>query len=206
MTGFFVVIDGPSGIGKTTVVQLLARRLADSGHCIVVTREPSPGPIGALARSGTQQFRGVALACLVTADRYHHIETEIRPALAAGNIVICDRYLPSSLVLQHLDGVPDELIWKLNAEIERPDLTILLDGDPSSSQGRAANRGTYSRFHGGLPGEAERYRALVDILNAANHPARSYDIGEQGADDIAEALHNIVNVWHSLNYARTDAD
>jgi dTMP kinase len=194
-----------SGVGKTTVTQLLAARLADSGHPVVVTREPSTSPLGVLARAGTLQFHGMALACLIAADRYQHLNTEVRPALAAGKTVICDRYLPSSLVLQHLDGIPEQTIWNLNAEIERPDLTILLDGDPERSLARARQRGTYSRFHGGLPGEAEQYRALVAVLNAADYPARSYDIGEQSADDVAEALHHIVSAWRSTNYADADA-
>lgn len=103
-----------------------------------------------MARDGTHAFHGLTLACLVAADRYHHLATEIRPALAAGYMVICDRYLPSSLVLQRLDGVPTECVWSLHVHADRPDLTVILAGDPQLCQRRAARRGTYSRFHHGI--------------------------------------------------------
>lgn len=67
-----------------------------------------------------------ARACLVAADRYHCLATEIRSALAAGKIVLCDRYVASSYVLQHLDGVPIEFIEALNADANRPDLAVIL--------------------------------------------------------------------------------
>jgi dTMP kinase len=73
------------------------------------TSEPSHGPLGTLARHGTDTYSGYVLACLVAADRYHHLATDIRPNLAAGRIVVCDRYVPSSYVLQLMDGVPIEL-------------------------------------------------------------------------------------------------
>jgi dTMP kinase len=148
--------------------------------------------MGTLARTSTHRVKGLALACLVAADRYHHLDVKIRPALARGYTVICDRYLPSSLVLQHLDGVPDTTTWSLNAYIEQPDLTILLDGDSDQCQERARQRGTYSRFHDGLTGESQRYRQLVPLLNAAGHPTITYDIGNQSPDDIAGALTQIV--------------
>ena len=100
----------------------------------------------------------------------------------------------------------EELIWQLSAQIDRPDLTILLDGDPHLSRVRATQRGTHSRFHGELSDEAERYRALVTILNHANYPTRRYDIGEQEADEVAAALHNIFDSWHRLSYAGAEAD
>jgi dTMP kinase len=102
--GRFIVVDGPSGVGKSTVTTLLAQRLSAAGHDVLTTGEPSNGPIGELARGGTNDYRGLALACLVAADRYHHLAVQVHPALAAGRVVVCDRYVPSSLVLQHLDG------------------------------------------------------------------------------------------------------
>lgn len=65
-----------------------------------VTAEPSGGPIGLLCRELTEIVTGHALACLYAADRYHHIETEIRPYMEKGRTVISDRYIPSGLVMQ----------------------------------------------------------------------------------------------------------
>ena len=112
--GFFVAIDGPSGIGKSTITGLLAGQLMARGCSVLATKEPTATPLGSLARFGTDDYHGLTLACLVAADRYQHLEEEIRPAMQAGQIVLCDRYFASSLVLQRLDGVPPEFVWQLN--------------------------------------------------------------------------------------------
>lgn len=110
--GFFVAIEGPSGIGKSTLTGLLADRLTAHGCSVTATKEPTASPLGSLARFGTDDYHGLTLACRVAADRYQHLEHEIRPALQAGRLVICDRYLASSLVLQRLDGVPLDFVWQ----------------------------------------------------------------------------------------------
>jgi hypothetical protein len=102
--GLFISIDGPGGSGKSTVAALVTARLARHGRMVRQTREPSPTPLGQLIRAGTDEYAGMALACLVAGDRHHHLAAEIRPALAAAQIIICDRYLPASLVLQRMDG------------------------------------------------------------------------------------------------------
>ena len=104
-TGLFVSIDGPGGVGKSTLAATAARELTARGLQIHLTREPSPTPLGEIIRSGTGIYRGMALACLVAGDRHHHLSSEIRPHRDAGEIVLCDRYLPSSLVLQRIDGI-----------------------------------------------------------------------------------------------------
>src|SRR5580658_2228278 len=93
--GMFVSVDGPSGAGKSTIVRHLAQLLVASGEEVHVTAEPSSGPIGSLCRELTETVSGYALACLYAADRYHHVEREIRPHTDAGRTVISDRYVPS---------------------------------------------------------------------------------------------------------------
>lgn len=102
--GVFITVDGPSGVGKSTVARSLERFLAGRGRTVTCTTEPSGAAIGRLARFGTHEFHGRALSCLVAADRYHHVDTVVAPALERGEVVVCDRYLPSSLVLDQLDG------------------------------------------------------------------------------------------------------
>lgn len=77
-TGCFVVIEGPSGIGKSTVVAMLRDELTNRGFPVLATKEPSDSALGKLARQGTDEYRGVVLACLVAADRYYHVERDIR--------------------------------------------------------------------------------------------------------------------------------
>src|SRR2546421_1503235 len=96
--GLFCTLDGPSGIGKTTVCSLLRDKLEARGLDVILTATPSSSEIGQVARRGTHEFRGPALTCLVAADRYHHERVIVRPAIAKGAIVICDRYVPTSLV------------------------------------------------------------------------------------------------------------
>ena len=91
MTGLLVTLDGPGGTGKTTATAAAAAVLRRRGRPVHATGEPSAGPVGTLARSLVNQVTGHALACLVAADRYHHLATDIRPGLAAGHIVVCDR-------------------------------------------------------------------------------------------------------------------
>src|SRR5882757_5264081 len=113
--GLFVTIDGPSGVGKTTTITHLAQLLKADNDIVHLTVEPSRGPIGRLAYELTDTVTGPALACLYAADRYHHLETEIRPLLGAGHLVLCDRYVPSALVMQRLDGLELEYLWNLNS-------------------------------------------------------------------------------------------
>lgn len=144
--GIFVTLDGPGGSGKTTTTQHLHRYLTDRGYTVHATTEPSHGQLGKIARYGTDTYTGHALACLVAADRYHHLTAEIRSHLAAGRIVLCDRYVASSYVLQRMDGVPVEFIEALNSATDIPDLAVILTGDPAVTAGRIGRRGAHRRF------------------------------------------------------------
>jgi hypothetical protein len=108
---------------STTTAALVSQRLAAAGLQVRATGEPSRTPLGEMIRASTDLYRGMALACLVAGDRHHHLATEIRPQRRAGAIVICDRYLPSGLVLQRMDGVGWDTIWQLNAGAETPGLS-----------------------------------------------------------------------------------
>lgn len=189
----FVVIEGPSGVGKTTVTRLLDQLLTERGLPVVATKEPSDAGIGHLARHGTNDYDGLVLACLVTADRYHHLTHEIRPALNAGSIVLCDRYVPTSLVLQRLDGVEPAFLAHLNQYADVPDLTIFLTGDPARSEERARQRGTYSRFHDeSSQVEAALYRTVADELVAAGWPVIQHEVADTSADQVATALQAVI--------------
>ncbi|MGH3696958.1 MAG: dTMP kinase [Pseudonocardiaceae bacterium] len=187
--GFFVVIDGPSGVGKTTVTALLHQQLAGRGLSVLATKEPSGSQLGNLARHGTNDYRDLALACLVTADRYHHLDREIRPALQAGKVVLCDRYVPTSLVLQRIDGVEPSFLWHLNQYADIPDLTIIMTGEPAQSRARAHQRGTYSRFHrDDGNAEAALYRSVARDLAAAGWAVMPHEIAGEPPEVIVAGL------------------
>ncbi|MEU9208574.1 dTMP kinase [Streptomyces sp. NPDC048415] len=151
--GVFVTLDGPGGVGKSTAKAAVADQLRDAGHAVYATREPTDTPLGGLARHGTDRYRGMTMACLIAADRYQHLTEEIRPALEGGSIVVCDRYIASSLVLQVIDGVDRDVVWELNRHADLPDLSVFLTAHPDVIADRLARRGAHSRYEQ-LPGSS----------------------------------------------------
>lgn len=161
--GMFVSIDGPGGSGKSTTAALTGQKLTAMGLPVHATTEPSRTTLGNLVRASTYTYRGMSLACLVAGDRHHHLAAEIRPQLYAGSIVISDRYLPSSLVLQRMDGLSWETIWQLNAGADTPDLAVILTAEPAALASRLSQRGgAHSRFEDLPDGPATEYALYHD--------------------------------------------
>jgi dTMP kinase len=194
--GLLVTLDGPSGVGKTTASGLVRDRLAVAGVPVVLTTTPSSSSLGELARHGTDQFFGVALTCLVAADRYHHDRITVRDALERGSVVVCDRYVPSSLVLDLLDGVERDHVWSIYRRITVPDVAFILIGDPMLCASRARSRGQYSRFHADNDDANRRelamYKEAVTFLRHTGYPVHEHDIGSTAADQVADALTSVI--------------
>jgi len=198
--GLLVSIDGPGGSGKSSVAGLVASRLADHGLAVHWTREPSPTPLGQLIRAGTDEYAGMTLACLVAGDRHHHLAAEIRPALAAGQIVICDRYLPASLVLQRMDGISWGAIIQLNQGADRPALAVILNGSPAVIAARLAARGAHSRFErqpGSSQTESDLYTDTAARLSQAGWPVGTIDITTRSADQAAMIVTDRILALHA---------
>jgi dTMP kinase len=189
--GLFVSVDGPSGAGKSTIVHHLAQLLVSDGEDVHVTAEPSGGRIGALCRELTESVTGHALACLYAADRYHHVETEIRPHMEEGQMVISDRYVPSGLVMQRFDGIDPAFLWQLNAEADRPDLTVILEADPEIISERLHERGPHNRFQispGSSHAEAHFYRQATDRLIQAGFDVLRVDCNQRPPEQAAAVI------------------
>ncbi|TQN33542.1 thymidylate kinase [Haloactinospora alba] len=199
--GLFVAIDGPGAAGKSTLLRNLTSRLTGTGVPVLSTTEPSRGEIGQLARSRTREHTGMALACLVGADRYHHLETEIRPAVGAGKVVLCDRYTLSSLVLQAgIDGVPESVVRCINAHADPPDLQIVLTAPPDVLRERLAVRGSHGRFEDDptLPGrEVELYRGAAAVSERAGVRTIAADTS-QGPEAIESLLSGLTSTIGGL--------
>lgn len=189
--GLFVSVDGPSGAGKSTIVRHLAQMLVAAGEDVHITAEPSTGPIGKLCRELTESVTGHALACLYAADRYHHVETEIRPLLESGKTVISDRYVPSALVMQRLDGVDPAFLWQLNAEAEHPDLAVILEADPTVIAERLLARGAHNRFQlppGSSHAEVHFYRQATERLTQAGFDVFRVDCSHRQPEQVAACI------------------
>jgi dTMP kinase len=138
--GRFVAFEGGEGAGKSTQEALLAQSLIDLGYPVVRTREPGGTPAAEVIRTVvlSPQYEGLdprAEALLFAAARGEHVARVIRPALQRGDIVICDRYLDSSVAYQGhgrdlgAQRVRDLSLWATHDLL--PDITVLLDIDPT---------------------------------------------------------------------------
>ncbi|GAA0822045.1 dTMP kinase [Streptosporangium amethystogenes subsp. fukuiense] len=166
--GLFIAVEGPNGVGKTTAVARFADRLRSTGRAVHMTTEPSDTPLGRLIRTSEGALTGRALALAVAADRYAHLEAEILPALAAGKVVISDRYVQSSLVLQRLDGLPLREIWHYNAHVPPASLSFYLHHTPEVLWQRLEQRAKRSRLEraGSPRRELDLYEDAFSFLAA----------------------------------------
>jgi dTMP kinase len=165
--GSLIVLEGLDGSGKTTQVAALAGALRAAGREVVETREPTDGPIGRRIREMAAGGESVApeqeLAWFMQ-DRREHVAQVIRPALAAGRVVVSDRYFLSTVAYQGARG----LDWRaILADAERefplPDLALILEIEPAAGLSRARARG--GRHEPAF--ETEAYLARVAAIFAA---------------------------------------
>jgi len=163
--GLFIVFEGIDGSGQDTQAKLLQEALEKMGHNVWLTSEPTDERFGSLARQimrGNAKHPGaLGLQNLMVLDRGNHT-AEIEDYLADGSIVICVRYLYSSLAYGQADGLSYDTLWKANENFVRPNLAIYLDIDPAKALGRVEKRTKES----GQPLELfERKEFLVKVKN-----------------------------------------
>jgi dTMP kinase len=148
--GLLVAFEGGEGAGKSTQALKLTAWLKVHGHETLTTFQPGATQLGRHVRElllghGDTAPTARAEALLYAADRAHHIDTVVRPALERGSVVVTDRYIDSSLAYQGGGrGLPvDEVAWLSNwaTRCLRPDLVVLLDIDPAVGLLRAGDRG-----------------------------------------------------------------
>jgi dTMP kinase len=144
LPGFFLVIEGIDGAGKSTLAKHLAAWATARGERVTLSREPTDGPWGARIRSSAATGRMTLrdeLECFVR-DRQEHVLTLIRPALLRGDFVLLDRYYYSTAAYQGARGASVEAVLRLNrAFAPKPDLVLLLDYDLANAPQRFVERG-----------------------------------------------------------------
>ena len=145
MKGKFVTFEGCEGVGKSTQLSLLCGRLDERGTAYVMTREPGGSRIAEQIRqiildADNAEMSDVCEALLYSAARAQHLADVVEPALAAGKLVLCDRFIDSTYAYQGFaKGLGTELVDRLNAIAvgnTRPDLTVFLDLDPERAFAR----------------------------------------------------------------------
>ena len=197
----FISFEGIDGSGKSTQLKLLAERLKATEHEVVLTREPGGSP-------GAEEIRGLVLQgdpdrwsaetelLLFTAARRDHLERTILPALAAGKIVLCDRFADSTRMYQGLSrGDLRQSVDALHSLMigTEPDLTILIDINPALGLHRAKSRhGTEERFEDF--GESLQARMRQGFLTlAAEQPQRIHVIdGDRSIDRVGQDIFGVV--------------
>jgi dTMP kinase len=200
--GLFLVLEGIDGSGTTTQAELLRERLTALGQRVVLTREPTRGPVGRFLRQalgGKLEEEGQpvqlgwdSMALLFAADRMDHLNREVLPALAMGAIVISDRYDLSSVIYQSATCPEGEraIPWlvTLNERARRPDLTLVLDIDPDAAALRREARGEEAEIYE----RADLQRKLRDLYKRASELLPSDPIallsGEGTREEVANRI------------------
>ena len=182
----FVTFEGLDGSGKTTQLRLLAERLTAEGQTVVVTREPGGTELGEAIRDLVLHGGNVAPwaeAALYAASRAQHVEEVIRPALARGAVMLCDRYVDSSVAYQGIArGLGLERVLDLNLAAVGgllPDLTLLLEMDATVADSRMTGKrdrleredaSFHARAAAGYRELAARFPERIVVLDATLPP------------------------------------
>jgi dTMP kinase len=187
--GMLVVLEGIDGAGTTSQARLLTAALEACGIRSHLTREPSDGPIGRLLReilAGRHAPTDATThALLFAADRADHIQREVDPALAAGAVVVSDRWFHSSLAYQ---GAGEDRAWiaELNRRARRPDLTLFLEVNPEVAARRRAASARAEELFDAIEMQrvvAAGYRQVMTELGATDR-IEILD-GERAMDEVA---------------------
>ncbi|MCC3302579.1 dTMP kinase [Arthrobacter sp. zg-Y895] len=196
--GLFIAMEGGDGAGKSTQAQRLAAALQETGRTVLRTREPGGTPVGEQLRAlvlehGNGEIDARTEALIFAASRAAHVQQIIEPALAAGTVVVCDRYVDSSIAYQGAgrqlgtDAVRTLNHWATGGL--EPDLTVLLDVDPERGRDR---RTAGDAAEDRLESEPDAFHLQIRLafLEAAQAAPGRYLVLDAGRpmDELAETI------------------
>jgi len=188
--GVFICVEGIDASGKTTQARRLVTKLRRKGIDAVYTTEPSSGKVGKLIRRyvlDREKRVPISLeALLFAADRVDHLETEVKPALERGRIVVCDRYVYSSLAYQGAAGLDFDWIEHINQFALVPDLALFLDVTPEVMLKRLKRKKTVMETTQNLQRVREVYLKMV-----RDNRLILLD-GDKPVDDVANDIQKVV--------------
>jgi dTMP kinase len=196
--GAFICIEGIDASGKTTQTKILVRKLRRKGIDAMYTTEPSRGEVGKFIRRHVlKRAKRVPIALealLFAADRVDHLGNEVKPALEKGRIVVCDRYVYSSLAYQGATGLSLDWIQCINQFALVPDLAIFLDVSPEIVLKRLKRKKTVMETNANLQKVREVYLQMVRdgrmIMLKGNKPIKDL------AEDIVKVVLDFLERSH----------
>lgn len=189
MSGRFITLEGGEGAGKSSNIGFLRGLISESGHRVVTTREPGGTPLAEdiralLLAERSEPMPDMTELLLMFAARSAHLAQKIKPALADGTWVVCDRFTDASYVYQGaargMGNEPVALLENLVQERLRPDRVLLFDLPVEVGLERAGKRGAGNRFDHEKVTFHEQVRAAY-LARAAEHPGR-YSVINAGVE------------------------
>lgn len=200
MPGFFLSLEGSDGCGKSTQAALLRQFLEDAGYSVTYSREPGGCPISERIRDIILDVRSEGMsdeceALLYAASRAQHVHEVILPALRRGDVMLCDRFVDSSIAYQGVGRGLGDWVWEINrraAENNMPNLTLFFDLNPDEAIRRRLNAAAADR----LESEGDRfmrvvYDAFIGICE--KHPDRIVRVDASGnIEQIRDRVRQIV--------------
>jgi len=199
--GRFIVLEGLDGAGTTTQGALLAARLLEHDIPVELTKEPTDGVLGKIARAftdGDLHLEPETVALTFAADRIEHT-VAMRQLLDAGTWVVSDRYVASSLAYQTSQGLPFEWVRTLNSRAMEPDATVFVDTSVATCVARLEARGEFNTGPFDKAAALEKARALYLQAFASDVPlGRLVEIdGDASREVVADAI------WSALEPLRS---
>jgi len=199
--GLFITLEGIDGAGKSTHIDWLAERLRSRGRIVRCTREPGGTPLGERLRELllTESMHPDTEALLMFAARREHLARVIEPALAAGEVVISDRFTDASFAYQCGGrGLPEARLEVLESWVQgglQPDLTLLFDVDNEVAQARRDTVREPDRFEREDPQFHERVRAVY-LRRAERFPERIRRVdANQPVDAVRRQIETLLAPW-----------
>lgn len=193
MNGKFIVLEGLDGAGLSTQVALLGEHLNSNGIHFLVTKEPTNSLIGGISKAAlSQEWRTSpdALQLLFCADRAHHLSSEIEPYLAKGKVVVCDRYLFSTLAYGYASGVNYKWLRSINLKFRLQDLGILIDVKPKTAISRLGEEPSNLHLF-------ERQETVSRVRQAFLSIAKEFHLkkvdGEKSIMQVSERINSLVD-------------
>lgn len=203
-SGRFITLEGIEGVGKSTQLQFIANWIKARGQEVVLTREPGGTRTGEAIREVLLHGKDLQIEpgtelLLMFAARAQHLDQIIRPALAKGIHIVCDRFTDASYAYQGGGrGLPMEDIHQLEVWVQRglqPDLTLLFDASVRTGLARANRRGDPDRFEAETVEFFERARQTY-LSRARSDPGRFRIIdAEPGPTEVERQIVSILEQW-----------